>query len=183
MSTQDPVPFLTSLGQVMATMNLYNEGHPARERALHQSHDALLLLLESDPECRFSFLTGEVVFGNRVLRELKDWEWSGRLAGIGIELQEVGEVRGRLARAEVKHRPEHRSIARRDRPGRIRDEAGRLLRGAGLPPEERPPHAREQDLADRVALIGVHHRTESTSSLYVGVTFRYIDGPSGPAQR
>ena len=85
MSSHDPVPFLTSLGQVMSTMGLYNEGHPARERALHQSHDSLLLLLEVDAECRFSFLTGEVVFGNRVLRELKDWEWSGRLAGIGIE--------------------------------------------------------------------------------------------------
>lgn len=85
MSSQDPVPFLTSMGQVMATMALYNQGHPARERALHQSHDSLLTLLESDAECRFSFLTGEVVFGNRVLRELRDWEWSGRLAGIGIE--------------------------------------------------------------------------------------------------
>jgi putative nucleotidyltransferase with HDIG domain len=73
------------MGQVMATMNLYNEGHPARQRALHQSHESLLGLLESDPECRFSFLSGEVVFGNRVPRELKDWEWSARLSGIGIE--------------------------------------------------------------------------------------------------
>lgn len=85
MSEVDPVPFLTSMGQVMATMSLYNEGHPARERALQQSHESVLLLLESDGECRFSFLSGEVVFGNRVLRELKDWEWSGRLSGIGIE--------------------------------------------------------------------------------------------------
>jgi len=73
------------MGQVMATMNLYNEGHPARQRALHQSHESLLGLLEADSECRFSFLSGEVVFGNRVLRELKDWEWSARLSGIGIE--------------------------------------------------------------------------------------------------
>ena len=83
MSQLDPIPFLTSMGQVMATMNLYNERHPARQRALHQSHESLLLLLESEAECRFSFLSGEVVYGNRVLRELKDWEWSGRLAGIG----------------------------------------------------------------------------------------------------
>jgi putative nucleotidyltransferase with HDIG domain len=84
-SSQDPVPFLTALGQVMATMNLYNEGHPARERALQLSHDSLLSLLETDAECRFSFISDEVVYGNRVLRELKDWEWSSRLAGIGIE--------------------------------------------------------------------------------------------------
>ena len=85
MTQLDPAPFLTSMGQVMATMTLYNEGHPARQRALHQSHESLLLLLESNAECRFSFLSGEVVFGNRVLPELKDWEWSDRLSGIGIE--------------------------------------------------------------------------------------------------
>jgi putative nucleotidyltransferase with HDIG domain len=81
----DPIPFLTSLGQVLATLGLYNEGHPARDRALHNSHESLLRLLESDADCRFSFLTGEVVFGNRVLREFREWEWAGRLTQIGVE--------------------------------------------------------------------------------------------------
>ena len=81
----DPVSFLTSLGQVLATLGLYDEGHPARERAVHQSHETLLRLLEEEPDCRFSFLTGEVVYGNRVLREFREWEWAGRLAEIGVE--------------------------------------------------------------------------------------------------
>jgi hypothetical protein len=28
-----PVPFLNALSQALATMNLYTEGHPARERS------------------------------------------------------------------------------------------------------------------------------------------------------
>jgi putative nucleotidyltransferase with HDIG domain len=81
----DPIPFLTSLGQALATMNLYDEGHPARERALQNSHETLLRLLETDSDCRFSFLTGEVVYGKRVLLEFREWEWAGRLAEIGVE--------------------------------------------------------------------------------------------------
>lgn len=81
----DPVTFLTSLGQVLATLALYDEGHPARTRALQNSHESLLRLLEEETDCRFSFLTGEVVYGNRVLREFREWEWAGRLAGIGVE--------------------------------------------------------------------------------------------------
>jgi putative nucleotidyltransferase with HDIG domain len=85
----DPVPFLNALSQAMATMNLYTEGHPARERACRAGYDALLALLETEGDIRFSFLSGDVVHGNRVLRELKDWEWSRRLAAIGIERLEI----------------------------------------------------------------------------------------------
>jgi putative nucleotidyltransferase with HDIG domain len=81
----DPIPFLTSLSQALSTMALYAEGHPARERALRTSFETLGPLLQQDGEARFSFLSGDVVFGNRVLRELKQWEWSRRLAGIGVE--------------------------------------------------------------------------------------------------
>jgi len=81
----DPIPFLTSLSQALATMGLYAEGHPARERALRASYETLAPLLEQDGDARFSFLSGDVVFGNRVLRELKDWEWGRRLASIGVE--------------------------------------------------------------------------------------------------
>ena len=45
----DPIRFLVSFGQAVSTMALYNEGHPARERAvesttasLGQSHRAEL---------------------------------------------------------------------------------------------------------------------------------------------
>ena len=84
-----PVQFLTSLGQVMATMGLYNSGHPARERALDDSFEELRGLFDDRQRLKFSFIGGEVVFERRVLRELKEWDWATRLAGLGIERLEI----------------------------------------------------------------------------------------------
>ena len=84
-----PVKFLTSLGQVMATMALYNRGHPARERALDESYRELTDLLSPGAMVKFSFIGGDVVFERRVLRELKGWDWATRLAGLGIERLEI----------------------------------------------------------------------------------------------
>ena len=42
-------------------------------------------LLEVDKRPIFSFLGDEVVLGKQPLREMRDWEWSGRLAGIGMQ--------------------------------------------------------------------------------------------------
>ena len=84
-----PVKFLTSLGQVMATMALYNRGHPARERALDDSFQELTDLLADGPALRFSFIGGDVVYDRRVLRELKGWDWAVRLADLGIERLEI----------------------------------------------------------------------------------------------
>jgi putative nucleotidyltransferase with HDIG domain len=84
-----PVKFLTSLGQVMATMALYNQGHPARERALDDSYQALKDVLAGRERLKFSFIGGDVVLDRRVVRELKDWDWATRLAGLGIERLEI----------------------------------------------------------------------------------------------
>ena len=84
-----PVKFLTSLGQVMATMALYNQGHPARERALDDSYQELKDVLAGRDRLKFSFIGGDVVFDRRVVRELKDWDWATRLAGLGIERLEI----------------------------------------------------------------------------------------------
>ncbi|HEX5005032.1 MAG TPA: HD domain-containing phosphohydrolase [Gemmatimonadales bacterium] len=84
-----PVKFLTSLGQVMATMALYNRGHPARERALDDSYQELQDVLNDVGRLRFSFIGGDVVFERRVVRELKDWDWATRLADMGIERLEI----------------------------------------------------------------------------------------------
>ena len=86
---KSPVKFLTSLGQVMATMALYNRGHPARERALDDSYQELTDLLADTTALRFSFIAGDVVFERRVLRELKEWDWASRLAALGIERLEI----------------------------------------------------------------------------------------------
>lgn len=79
------VQFLTSLSQALSTISLYTEGHPARARVIQASWDTLTQMLAERPAVEFTFLGGEVVFGNRVLRELKDWEWSNRLVSVGVE--------------------------------------------------------------------------------------------------
>ncbi len=84
-----PVKFLTSLGQVMATMALYDRGHPARERALDDSFQELTDILATTPKLRFSFIGGDVVYERRVVRELKEWDWATRLASLGIERLEI----------------------------------------------------------------------------------------------
>lgn len=83
------ITFLTSLSQALSTISLYTEGHPARARVIHTSWEALSRLFADAPVADFTFLGGEVVHGNRVLRELKDWEWANRLAAIGIERLEL----------------------------------------------------------------------------------------------
>ncbi len=81
--------FLTALGQALATMGLYNPGHPARERAVDASFEQLLQVLAKLPAVQFSFLGGEAIVGHRPMTELSGWEWATRLASVGIERIEV----------------------------------------------------------------------------------------------
>lgn len=81
----DPIPFLTTFSQALATFTLYTDAHPARTSAVQASRDMLEAVLAEPGRVQFSFVGGEVVCGNRVLRELKEWEWAGRLESIGIE--------------------------------------------------------------------------------------------------
>ena len=96
----DPIRFLTSLGQALATMLLYSSGHPARERGLDAVFEQLQALNLDDPHAKFSFLDGEVIYGNQVLRDLKGWDWGARLAKAQIQRVEfTGPVtRDELAR-------------------------------------------------------------------------------------
>jgi putative nucleotidyltransferase with HDIG domain len=87
------VRFLTGLAQAMSTMNLYQEGHPARERALDRVHEALQELQTESPTPRFNFLGHEVVLDDRPLRELRHWDWAPRLSACGIQrLEMLGPV-------------------------------------------------------------------------------------------
>lgn len=81
--------FLVSLGQALATMSLYGEKHPARDRALGDSFDRLLDLTASTPAVEFSFLGAETVVGTRVMGELAHWDWAARLAAGRIERIEI----------------------------------------------------------------------------------------------
>src|SRR5438270_2932937 len=85
----DPIRFLVSFGQAVSTMALYNEGHPARERAVDRSYQCLRDLQHHDPTPRFSFLGEETVYQETALRELGDWEWGIRLAQAGRQRIEL----------------------------------------------------------------------------------------------
>jgi putative nucleotidyltransferase with HDIG domain len=80
--------FLTSLAQALAKMSLYSEGHPARAGAAEASLAQLQELQKVDPSPRFSFLGRSVVYGDRALRELADWDWSAKLSGAGVQRME-----------------------------------------------------------------------------------------------
>ena len=85
----DPIRFLVSFGQAVSTMALYNEGHPARERAVDRSYRCLRDLQEFDPNPRFSFLGEETIYGETALRQLGDWDWGTRLAQAGVQRMEL----------------------------------------------------------------------------------------------
>lgn len=85
----DPVRFLTSLSQALASMTLYAEGHPARQRAVEGAFQDLTDLLAVTPRPLFTFLGDETVFGQRPLRDLKSWDWGKRLALAGIQRLEI----------------------------------------------------------------------------------------------
>jgi putative nucleotidyltransferase with HDIG domain len=84
----DPIRFLVSFGQAVSTMALYNDGHPARERAVDRSYQCLRDLQADDPHPRFSFLGEETIYQDTALRELGDWEWGTRLAQAGVQRME-----------------------------------------------------------------------------------------------
>jgi len=77
--------FLTSLAQTLSTMSLYKPGHPARERVIDRTFSLLRDMLTDNAHPEFSFLGDEVVYGKTSLRELRDWEWSKRFSGMGIQ--------------------------------------------------------------------------------------------------
>ena len=81
----DPFKFLTSFAQALSTMALYNDKHPARQRAVDRSFSALKEMQATDPKPQFSFLGEETVYGQLSLRELRDWEWAIRLADAGVQ--------------------------------------------------------------------------------------------------
>ncbi|HWH53521.1 MAG TPA: HD domain-containing phosphohydrolase [Gemmatimonadaceae bacterium] len=81
----DPARFLTSFVQSLSTMALYGQQHPARQRAVDRSFEALRELQSLDARPQFTFLGEETVYGQLSLREMRDWEWASRLANAGVQ--------------------------------------------------------------------------------------------------
>ena len=88
----DATRFLTSFAQALAKMSLYADGHPARAGAAEASLAQLRELQKVDPNPRFSFLGRSVIYGDRALRELADWDWSAKLSGAGVQRMEFPEA-------------------------------------------------------------------------------------------
>jgi HD-GYP domain-containing protein (c-di-GMP phosphodiesterase class II) len=84
----EPVLFLTSFVQTLATIRLYSPGHPQRTRAVDGSFAQLGKLLESDPQPRFSFLEQSVIYGDMPIHDLPKWPWARRLAAVGVQRME-----------------------------------------------------------------------------------------------
>ncbi len=80
-----PVEFLTAFAQALSSLGLYPEGHRVRERALDAAFRKLSDLTATVAAPQFSFLGDEVVYDTLPLRELRGWDWSRRLAEVGVQ--------------------------------------------------------------------------------------------------
>jgi putative nucleotidyltransferase with HDIG domain len=81
--------FLTAIGKRLAAMSLYGDGHPSRDRAMDQVVDEMSMLIRENAFPVFNFLDGDVVYEDAIMTELRQWEWSSRFAGVGVERLEI----------------------------------------------------------------------------------------------
>lgn len=122
------VEFLTAFAKAISASALYPGGHLSVERALDALHGKFSDLWREGERPLFSFLGDEVVYGNMPLREMRGWEWSARLAEVGVqrlqfdhevsreELEEfLDDILARITLSTI-----DTSDARQLRPSRIR---------------------------------------------------------------
>ena len=148
----DAAVFLTALGRQLSVMSLYGPGHRAREESLDKLTAELSMLLRGNAFPAFSFLDGDVVYEGHVLSELRHWEWSLKLAEVGIERLEVGPgttreaLEGFLEEAHGRMSLEGEGASFREVDGQTAIQFG----GVTLDPEEAA--ADEEPLHDPLAL-------------------------------
>jgi HD-GYP domain-containing protein (c-di-GMP phosphodiesterase class II) len=88
----EPIRFLNAFGKSLAAMALYAPAHPARAKANGAALDIIQKLQKQENEVKFSFLGEEVIYQNKTLKELRDWEWSDRFSKAGIQRLEFVDV-------------------------------------------------------------------------------------------
>ena len=89
--SEPAIDYLHSLAHALASMQLYDPGHPARAQVVDQSFGRLRILLVVDKAPTFSFIAGAVVYGNLPLHGLRDWPWARRLPDHGVQRLEIEE--------------------------------------------------------------------------------------------
>lgn len=77
--------FLNSFGRALSAAALYQERHPALERAVDAAWQDLTDLIAGAPNAAFTLLGETVFFADLPLREQRSWEWSERLSAAGIQ--------------------------------------------------------------------------------------------------
>jgi putative nucleotidyltransferase with HDIG domain len=83
------IRFLISLGQTLATMSLYQPGHPARANARARTLQALDATLKAGAPLRVSFLDQDVIIGHAASPELAGWDWGSKLLQAGVQRLEI----------------------------------------------------------------------------------------------
>jgi HD-GYP domain-containing protein (c-di-GMP phosphodiesterase class II) len=81
----EPIRFLNAFGKSLSAMALYAPAHPARAKSAQLALETVQEMQKSELVLKFSFLGDEIVFQNRTVRELRDWEWSDRFTKAGIQ--------------------------------------------------------------------------------------------------
>lgn len=81
----EPTRFLQSMGQALARITLYAEGHPTRAQGAQAAFAMLRQLQQTHPRPVFSFVGREAIFQRSALRELADWDWAERLSAAGVQ--------------------------------------------------------------------------------------------------
>jgi putative nucleotidyltransferase with HDIG domain len=122
------VRFLSHLAQAISAITLYDRGHPTRLATMDRAYEWLLELQDSVPTPTFTFMGDEVLLDSWPLREMRNWDWSARLAARGVQRVEfldrvtrddfhafLLEIQSRLADEEVST-----AEVRQGRPSSIR---------------------------------------------------------------
>ncbi len=79
------VIFLNALAHAFSAVGLYAEGHPARVRSMEVTFKALEALFKKTASPAFSFIHDQVIYGDKPLREMRNWALADRLSGRQIE--------------------------------------------------------------------------------------------------
>lgn len=128
MSTEQSIEFLHALARSLSVLGLYPEGHAERDRVLDHAYEKLVATLDGSARVTYGFLGSEVLFQGRALREMRDWDWAGRLPAAGIQRVEIEESVTRdeleefldVVLARLGQRPSRSAEIRPERPSAIR---------------------------------------------------------------